>query len=135
MDKEEAIKIPESEMGMSGYSKFSWKLWEAGICNMQNAQRADQIMREQGYRKQEWISVDERLPTCGELVLVSSMDLIAEKHGWFYLARYTNLQNDGVRFDDKRWLAEDGGIFGRVTHWMPLPEPPKESEDARGKRI
>ena len=78
-----------------------------------------------GYRKQEWISVDERLPTCGELVLVSSMDLLTKKHGWFYLARYTNLQNDGVRFDDKRWLSEYGGIFGRVTHWMPLPEAPK----------
>ena len=45
------IDIPESEMGMSGYSKFSWKLWEAGLCNMSEAQRADQIMRELGYRK------------------------------------------------------------------------------------
>lgn len=51
MSKEKIIEIPESEIGMSGYSKFSWKLWEAGICNMSEAQRADQIMREQGYRK------------------------------------------------------------------------------------
>ena len=48
---EEMAKIPESEMGMSGYSKFSWKLWEKGICNMSQAERADQIMREMGYRK------------------------------------------------------------------------------------
>lgn len=74
--------------------------------------------------KSEWISVDERLPTDRELVLVSSMDLLTKKHGWFYLARYTDLQNDGVIFDNKRWLSENGGIFGKVTHWMPLPEPP-----------
>ena len=56
MDKEKMIEIPESEMGMSGYSKFSWKLWEAKICNMSEAQRADQIMREQGYRKDSEIA-------------------------------------------------------------------------------
>lgn len=43
------VKIPESEMSMSGYSKFAWKLWDNGICDMQKAQRADQIMREQGF--------------------------------------------------------------------------------------
>ena len=48
---EEMAKIPESEMGMSGYSKFSWKLWEAGICTMAEAEKADQIMRKMGYRK------------------------------------------------------------------------------------
>lgn len=51
MSRDKQIDIPESEMGMSGYSKFSWKLWEEGLCNMSEAQRADQIMREQGYRK------------------------------------------------------------------------------------
>jgi hypothetical protein len=55
---EEMAKIPESEMSVSGYSKFSWKLWEAGICNMSGAQRADQIMRKQGYRKASEV-VDE----------------------------------------------------------------------------
>ncbi len=84
------------------------------------------ILYNAGYRKHsEWISVEDRLPTDRELVLVSSMDLFTKKHGWFYLARYTDLQNDGVRFDDKRWLSENGGIFGKVTHWMPLPEAPK----------
>lgn len=66
------------------------------------------------YRKQEWISVDERLPMCGELVLVSSMDKITKKHGWFYLTSYDK---------ERKWW--NGALFGRVTHWMPLPEPPK----------
>jgi hypothetical protein len=68
-----------------------------------------------GYRKQSgWISVDERLPMRGELVLVSSMDKITKKHGWFYLASYDK---------ERKWW--NGASFGRVTHWMPLPEPPK----------
>ena len=48
---EEMARIPESEMGMSGYSKFSWKLWEAGLCTMAKAEIADRIMRNMGYRK------------------------------------------------------------------------------------
>ena len=67
-----------------------------------------------GYLEQEWISVDERLPMYGELVLVSSMDKITKKHGWFYLASYD---------EERKWW--NGASFGRVTHWMPLPEPPK----------
>lgn len=82
-----------------------------------------------GYRKKsEWISVDERLPLYGELVLVSSMNLLTKKHEWFYLARYSNHTNKGVIFDEKCWLAEDGMIFGHITHWMPLPEPPKKGD-------
>lgn len=48
---DEMAKIPESEMGMSGYSKFSWELWGKGLCNMAEAEKADQIMRNMGYRK------------------------------------------------------------------------------------
>ena len=51
MAKDKQIEIPESEMGMSGYSKFSWELWERGLCTMCEAVQADRIMREQGYRK------------------------------------------------------------------------------------
>ena len=51
MTRDKKIDIPESEMGMSMYSKFSWKLWEKGLCNMSEAEQADQIMREMGYRK------------------------------------------------------------------------------------
>ena len=53
---EEMARIPESEMGMSGYSKFSWKLWEAGLCTMAEAEKADQIMRNMGYRKADEVA-------------------------------------------------------------------------------
>lgn len=61
----------------------------------------------QGYRKQEWISVEEALPKQWEIVLVSSdgiisTDFIASSGRW-----YEHIAHDAV------------------THWMPLPEPPK----------
>ena len=61
-----------------------------------------------GYRKQEWISVDERLPEAYEDVL------------------YFNGQSVGVDFicSDGTWCDEV--VHGKpITHWMPLPEAPK----------
>ena len=58
----------------------------------------------------EWISVKERLPEEEERVLV-------------YLdsnRSYTKTDTD--RLINSKWVR-----WGRdVTHWMPLPEPPKE---------
>lgn len=66
-----------------------------------------------GYRKQEWISVDERLPEPNKLVLCIWE---REDDGWNYgFARY---QRENV------WYVSNEGM-PRVTHWMPLPEPPK----------
>lgn len=67
----------------------------------------------------EWISVKERLPEKADT-------------GWDYLVRVV-LPSDGgtfvrqtrvIAYDflDKKWCCT--GMI--VTHWMPLPEPPKE---------
>jgi hypothetical protein len=78
-----------------------------------------------GYRKQsesfsrphendgEWISVEDRLPEPNKLVLC-----IWERGdggGCYGFARY---QRENV------WYVSNEGM-PRVTHWMPLPEPPK----------
>ena len=64
---------------------------------------------EAGYRKQEWISVEERMPEKDVRVLV-----------------YIKSSRSYTRFDTDR---RDGRGFVRwfndVTHWMPLPEAPK----------
>lgn len=65
-----------------------------------------------GYRKQEWISVDVRLPETNEEVLVYS------SVGKIYTACYIRV--DGIEF----WFENIDG-FREITHWMPLPEAPK----------
>ena len=72
-------------------------------CNICKATRLYNV----GYRKQEWISVDERLPERWVMVLVCcddiiSTDFIASTGRW-----YEHIDHNSV------------------THWMPLPQPPK----------
>lgn len=72
-----------------------------------------------GYRKQsEWISVEERLPQ----VTGKYICCVKDKRGntWTVPADW-NLEM-------KMWFGEFGEIKNMVTHWMPLPEPPKESK-------
>lgn len=66
---------------------------------------AEQLYTE-GYRKQEWISVEDRLP---------------ERKGR-YLVYIPNEQLICCMYYDR-----DASVYGDngVTHWMPLPEPPK----------
>lgn len=68
-------------------------------------------------QRQRWIPVSERLPEEGENVFVA------------YIARYEeNLYGDiAFREDDKWiWLADGTEPIVEITHWMPLPELPKE---------
>lgn len=66
--------------------------------------------------KPRWIPVTERLPKEGEFVLVYG-DLYPNKHDGGVIAV-------SKRMDWNYWQG-----FGRerdITHWMPLPKPPKE---------
>lgn len=62
-----------------------------------------------GYRKQEWISVEDRLPTWKD-----GKVLIYTTHGISIAQRTTS----------ERWQG-DLAKPKWITHWMPLPEPPK----------
>lgn len=64
----------------------------------------------------EWISVKDKLPDLGEPVLIYS---------------YPNIEIGCVDTDDTGenvWYLQNVGLIdiGWYTHWMPLPEPPKE---------
>ena len=61
----------------------------------------------------EWISVEDRLPDTG----VEVMTLMRGVHMLAWRTKDTEWINDN---------DESEGI-NCVTHWMPLPEPPKES--------
>lgn len=58
----------------------------------------------------EWISVTEKLPKYGERVLIT------EGHGVFEAALSVS----------HKWVRCGIGWTEGVTHWMPLPKPPKE---------
>ena len=105
-----------------------------------------------GYRKQEWISVEERLPESGAHSLIScTVKRIDGTHGQYVCVGYYaekfkhlaygvdddcvseyNEENDEYYISEgwyeviKNW--DDYGfvaIDDIVTHWMPLPEAPK----------
>ena len=61
-----------------------------------------------------WISEKERLPEQGERVLVSNGGFICES----YLSQSGKWQRGGVDM-----------FFMTPSHWMPLPEPPKEDAE------
>ena len=73
------------------------------------------LLYEAGYRKSEWISVDERLPgVSGKYICC-----VKDKRGntWTVPADWS--------LEMKMWFGEFGEIKNMVTHWMPLPEAPK----------
>lgn len=64
----------------------------------------------------EWISVDERLPEFGSRVQVfdgRSVDI-------------GNYADKDEIYPSGFWNDGFGSIYEDITHWMPLPEPPKE---------
>ena len=71
----------------------------------------------------EWISVEDRLPTDNEEYLV-----------WPLPDLEMNIRTAEFQHWDKRWTQEryDGygwdNFYPDVTHWMPLPEPPGTEE-------
>lgn len=89
---------------------------------------ADFIIDTLGYRKQEWISVDERLP-----------DIDPHGKGRYGGTRSVRVlcackQKGGKTFVKEGYYEPcgNGRVFWRipgsidsVTHWMQLPEPPK----------
>lgn len=68
-----------------------------------------------GYRKQEWISVEDRLPETDTRVLV-----------YMHENRMSYTKIDTDRIVARKWVRW-GNL---VTHWMPLPEAPKMKGDS-----
>lgn len=68
-----------------------------------------------GVTVQEWISVDDKLPEFCVSVLARCF-----YHGkWKTLVCHTSKENAG------EWYTDEVCQWVKVTHWMPLPEPPK----------
>lgn len=90
---------------------------EASDCgNIILSQAADMLEKlaaEKDAKDPEWINIKDRLPEKKNEAYLCSLDSCL-----FPGSRYISIR---TFFDDGKWEAN-----GTVTHWMPLPELPKE---------
>ena len=78
-----------------------------------SSQDVGEALYNANFRKQEWISVDERLPDKWKKVLCFYPE---KDYG-------SNAVIDYMETDDGHFAEQHQ--YGKPTHWMPLPEPPK----------
>ena len=79
---------------------------------------ADNLL-ENGVTVQEWVSVDDRLPKEGEYVLCVLKGF--NYGGKIQVCKFVPAD----KFKDKPYFEHFRNGFPSVTHWMPLPQPPK----------
>ena len=110
----------------SGYSCGECPYWNgSAMCKPELCNDAIACI-DQLEKKTKWISVEERMPEHGTDVLVLTAPGTLSLGQNCVVAEYIHprMEKSGVfinfyaGYDDKNILA--------VTHWMPLPEPPKE---------
>lgn len=83
-------------------------------CKVERNDDTIEAIRQLEARVPSWISVEESLPERYEHVLVTT--------------RFTDEGEPDLEIaylSLNRWTKEEGHLYGRVTHWMPLPEPPE----------
>ena len=120
MTREEAIRIldpvttGEALAEIEYYNGFSGKT--AAVQAVSDAcVLAVAALLEQGDRR--WIPVTERMPEIGQKCLIANREIVVR--GWL---RPDGVWKTGVS-SDELWSKFS---LHTPTHWMPLPEPPKE---------
>ena len=75
------------------------------------------IQNEPLVKCQQWIPVSERLPEfeMPVLIILRQQGDVFARVGWLHESGMWSVPTT------KKWLSD------AVTHWMPLPEPPKEA--------
>ena len=114
MSREKQIDEMCEVLRQNAESCKTCRWYEAGLC-LGNCELAEdnqtvcEALYEAGYRKQEWISIEERLPERQGAYLIFTCDRRIS------MCHFIDHYCDGnMQFNDYR-----------VTHWMPLPEAPK----------
>ena len=99
---------PQTERIGDEYSRlgtqYKWEGWQAKAA------------------QSEWISVEDRMPEIGAMVL-----LCGKYENEVIIAYCATGYFDGITYRE-HWGADINGT-AEVTHWQPLPEPPKVKGD------
>jgi len=82
-------------------------------------EEAANYLIDHGVTVQEWVSVDDRLPKEGEYVLCVLKGF--NYGGKIQVCKFVPAD----KFKDKPYFEHFRNGFPSVTHWMPMPEPPK----------
>ncbi len=96
------------------------ELLETLFCSAAAYDLADYLIAN-GVTIQKWIPVSERLPEKHEKYLVTRPSVLYSCEAVVFTAWYD--PGNGFYEYDPEW----GQVYDkRITHWMPLPEPPRE---------
>lgn len=103
MTREEAIHVIQSNRPTSGYTMLCEAL-----------DMAIAALREQEERR--WIPVTERLPEESSTYIVTANDGYAQRVSFVLWQK-----------KHRMWNLTGARSYWRVTHWQPMPKPPKEA--------
>ena len=120
MTREEAIRILIPETAGEALAEIEYYGGFSGKAAVVNAVSDACILAVSALREQEerrWIPVTERLPDIGRKCLIANREIVVR--GW---RRPDGVWKTGVS-SDEIWRKFS---LHPPTHWMPLPEPPKE---------
>ena len=88
-------------------------VWRWFSNNMAMMQLVDYLISN-GVTVQEWISVKDRLPEESGMYIVTANDGHAQRVSFVQWQKKS-----------RRWNLTGARSYWRVTHWMPMPHPPK----------
>lgn len=124
-DKHEFNEAKRS-FGLLGLNLYSYStIWKTEIDSFKAG-----VAWADNHPKSPWISVEDDLP-CNHKELIHEEDSRFTK---FVLVRYIRVSNGEEQYKDscmtkyrsKDWIWTDiNNEKCKVTHWMPIPEPPK----------
>lgn len=124
MTREEAIRILDPETTGEAISEIEYYGGFTGRKAAVHAVSDACILAVAALREQEqrrWIPVAERLPEKqGKFICTYKFNSNSEMQFVGVLEYYASCQYP-------HWQHESAGVI--VTHWMPMPEPPKESAE------
>ena len=99
-------------------SEMQNAIWCWSGCDSDESAKIAENLYDKGYRKQEWISVEDRLPEKDGTYLVHYHDDVIGEY-------VTTRQFWGASkiFEPMEYFEKHTGR--KALHWMPLPEAPK----------